>query len=164
MVSRIEGCDGQRAIGLNCADGSLIDKNRSSGSATLDGQCGHARLRLGVWARLRLQAEDQFGVFTLADGDLLLGRILKAVLGDLYNVILELEIRQAQLAASSELRLKFSVEKNFGVVLTCNDKESACIATGFYVTGVGGRLITGSDFSGRGIGRNSYSRRRRFWS
>jgi hypothetical protein len=113
---------------------------------------------------LRLQAEDQFGVFTLADGDLLLGRILKAVLGDLYNVILELEIRQAQLAASSELRLKFSVEKNFGVVLTCNDKESACIATGFYVTGVGGRLITGSDFSGSGIGRNSYSRRRRFWS
>ena len=117
MVSGTDGGDGERAIGLNRADESLIDEHRGSGSAALNGQRGHARLRLEV--------EDKLGRFALANVDLLLGRILKAALGDLYNVVLELEIRQAQLAGLRELRLKFSVEKNSCVVLTGNDKQRA---------------------------------------
>src|ERR1017187_5969725 len=38
MVSGIDGRNGERAIGLNGADESLIDQNRGSGSAALDGQ------------------------------------------------------------------------------------------------------------------------------
>ena len=125
MVSGIDGGDGKRAIRLNGADGSLVDENRGSGSAALDGQRGQARL-LRPWLEvLRLEIEDKPGLFALANADLLLGRILKAALGDLHNVVLELEIRQAQLAGLSELRLKFSVEKNFCVVLTGDDKERA---------------------------------------
>ena len=141
MVSGIDGGDGERAIGLNGADESLIDENRGSGSAALDGQRGQARLRLEV--------EDKPGLFALANADLLLGRILKAALGDLYNVVLELEIRQAQLAGLSELRLKFSVEKNSCVVLTGNDEERAQV-----VTGLRGRLIGDRYRSGGGVGRN----------
>jgi len=128
MVSGIDGGDGERAIGLNRADGSLIDENCGSGHAALDGQRGQARLRLEV--------EGKPGLFTLADADLLLGRILKAALRDLYNVVLELEIRQAQLAGLSELPLKFPVEKNLCVVLTGDDKERAQVGAG-----LGGRLI-----------------------
>ena len=46
MVSGIDGGNGERAIGLNGADGSLIDENRGSGNAPLDGQRGQTRLRL----------------------------------------------------------------------------------------------------------------------
>src|SRR5208337_2927180 len=145
MISGIDGGDGERAIALNSTDESLIDKNRGSGSAALDGQRGQARLRLEV--------EDKPGLFALADADLLLGRILKAALRDLHNVVLQLEIRQAQLAGLSELPLKFSVEKNFCVVLTGNHNERAQV-----VTGLGGRLIIGCnserDFSGGGVGRS----------
>jgi hypothetical protein len=130
----------------------LIDENRGSGSATLDAQRGQAGLRL--------KAEHQLGLIALANADLLRGRILKAVLGDSYNVFLELEIRQAQLACLRELPLKFSVEKNPCVVLSSNDKESTQV-----VTGVGGRLIIGwlifdRDFSGGGLGGNARSRQR----
>ena len=132
MVSGIDGGDGKRAIGLNGADESLIDENRGSRSAALDGQRGQARLGCGCGSRLK----DKLGLFALANADLLLGRILKAALGDLYNVVLELEIRQAQLAGLSELPLKFSVKKNSCVVLTGNDKQRAQVAAG-----LGGRLI-----------------------
>ena len=64
MVSGIDGGDGECAIGLNRADESLIDENRGSGSAALDGQRGQARLRLEV--------EDKPGLFALANADLLL--------------------------------------------------------------------------------------------
>ena len=76
-------------------DDSLIDEDRGSGRSALNGQRSEPRLRLGVQARLRLEVEDQLGLFALANRDLLLGRILKAALGDLYNVLLEFEIRQA---------------------------------------------------------------------
>src|SRR6266852_5471935 len=85
VISGIDGGDKERAVGLNGADESLIDENRGSGNAALDRQRGQARLRLEV--------EDQPGRFALANADLLLRRILKAALGDLYNVVLELEIR-----------------------------------------------------------------------
>ena len=83
--------------------------------------------RRGWGWRLKIEAA---GLFALANADLLLGRILKAALRDLYNVVLEFEIRQAQLAGLSELPLKFSVEKNSCVVLTGNDKERAQVVTG----------------------------------
>ena len=73
MVSGIDGGDGERAIGLNGADQSLIDENRGSGSAALYVQRGEARLRL--------EAECKPGLFVLANADLLRGRILKAALG-----------------------------------------------------------------------------------
>ena len=113
----------------------------------MDGQRGQARLRLEV-LRLqvpRLQAKDKLGLFALANADLLRRRILKAAPGDLYNVVLELEIRQAQLPGLSDLPLKFSVEKNACVVLTGNDKQRAQV-----VTKVRGRLIIDRDFSGGG--------------
>ena len=59
-----------------------------------------------------MEVEDKRGLVALADTDYLLGRILKAALRDLYNVVLELEIRQAPLAGLRELPLKFSVEKD----------------------------------------------------
>ena len=43
MVSGIDSGDGERAIGLNGADQSLIDENRGSRSAALDGQRGQTR-------------------------------------------------------------------------------------------------------------------------
>lgn len=85
VVSGIHSGDGERAVGRNGADESLVDKNRGSGSTALDGQRGQAKLRLEV--------EDKAGLFALANPDLLRGRILKAVLGDLYNVVLKLQIR-----------------------------------------------------------------------
>jgi hypothetical protein len=144
MVSGIDGGDGERAIGLNGADGSLIDKNQGSRSAALDGQCGQTRLRL----RLGLEVEDKTGLFALANADLLLGRILKAAFRDLYNVVLGLESWQAQLAGFRELPLKFTVEKNFCIVLAGNDEERAQV-----VPGVGGRLILGSGLSSSRFGR-----------
>lgn len=90
MVSGIDGGDGERAIGPNGAEESLIDENRGPGSGALDGQRGQARLRLEF---LWLEGEDKLGLLALANADLLLGRILKAALGDLHNVVLELEIR-----------------------------------------------------------------------
>ena len=69
MVSGIDGGDRERAIGLNGADETLINENRSSGSAALDGQRGLARLGL----RLRLEIEDEPGLFALANADRLLG-------------------------------------------------------------------------------------------
>ena len=165
MVSGIDRGDRECAIGLNRADQSLINQNRGSGSAALEGQRGQPRLRLQI---LRLQVEDEPGLFVLVNTDLLWRRILKAALGDLYNVVLQFEIRQAQLAGLSELPLQFSVEKNSCVVLTGNHNERAQV-----VTGLGGRLIGGwligdrmmidRDFSGRGVGRNTQSRQRRRW-
>jgi hypothetical protein len=133
---------------------------------------------------LGLQTKDKSGLFAFADADRLLGRILKAALRDFYNVVLGLEIRQAQLAGLSQLRLKVSVEKNFCVVLTGNDNERALA-----VTRLGGRLIVGRLIVGRliigrliigrliigrpiidrgvssgGVGRNTRSRRRWFGS
>jgi len=84
MVSGIDGGDGERAIGLNGADGSLIDENRGSGSAALNDQ----RCR----TRLRLEVERKSGRLVLANADGLLRRILKAGLRNLYNVVLEFEI------------------------------------------------------------------------
>src|SRR6266849_7485277 len=86
----------------SCTDESLIDENRGPGSAALDGQRGQAKQRLEI--------KDKPGLFALANADLLLGRILKAALRDLYNVVLVLEIRKEQLAGLSESRLKGSVE------------------------------------------------------
>src|SRR5579864_507341 len=57
----------------------------------------------------------------------------------------------------SKLPLQLSVEKNSGVVLTGNDQERA-----HGVTGLGGRLITGRDFSGSRVGRKARIRRRWF--
>jgi len=102
MVSGIDGGDGECAIGLNGADLRLIDENRGSGRAALDGQRSQARLRLEI--------ENEPGRFSVAKADLLLRRILKTALGDLYNVVLEFEIRQSQLAGLRVLPLKFSVE------------------------------------------------------
>src|SRR5580658_9163598 len=146
MVSRTDGRDGKRAIGVNGADEALIHENRCSGSAALDGQRGQARL--GLRLRLRLEVEDKSGLLSLANADLLLGGILEAAFGDLYNVVLEFEIWEAQLAGSSKLPLKFSVEKDSCVVLTGNDKERAQV-----MTGLDGRVILGRNF-GRDSGRN----------
>ena len=88
MVPGIDGGDGERAIGLNGTDGSLIDENSGSRGATLDGQRGQERLGL-----LGLEVENKPGLSPLANADLLLGGILKAAFRDLYNVVLELEIR-----------------------------------------------------------------------
>lgn len=77
-----------------------------------------------------MEIENESGFFAWANADLLLWGILKAALGNLYNVILEIEIRYAQLAGLSELPLKSPVEKNAGVVLTGNDKKRAHVATG----------------------------------
>ena len=177
----IDGGGGKRAIGLNGADESLIDENLGSGNTALDGQRSQARLRLEVLGLqiprlqiLGLQTKDKSGLFAFADADRLLGRILEAALRDFYNVVLGLEIRQAQLAGLSQLRLKVSVEKNFCVVLTGNDNERALA-----VTRLGGRLIVGRLIVGRliigrpiidrgvssgGVGRNTRSRRRWFGS
>ena len=83
-------------------------------------------MRLG----LRLEVEDEPGLLALANADFLLGRILKAALRDLYNIVLGFEIWQAQLAGLSELPFKFSVERNSCAVLTGNDKERAQVVTG----------------------------------
>jgi len=160
MVSGIDGGDGERAIGLNDPNESLIDENRGSRSAAPDGQRGQARLGL----RLRLEVEDKLGLFALANADLLLGWVLEAALGNLYNVVLELEIRQAQLAGLSELPLKFPVEKNSCVVLTGNDKERAQIVTGLRGGVIVVQLIIERDFSGGDVGRNIRSGRRWFGS
>src|SRR5439155_18934710 len=125
-------------VGLKGADESLIDENTGSGSAALDGQRGQARLRL--------ELEYKPGLFVLVNEDFLLGRILKAGFRNLYNVVLEFEIRQAQLAGSSQLPLKSSVEKNFGVVLTGNDNQCAQV-----VAGLGERMTSSRNFRGYGI-------------
>ena len=93
--------------------------------------------------------KNKLGRFAFANVDILRGRILKAALGDLYNVVLELEVRQTQLAGLSELLLKLSVEKDACVVLTGNDEESAKIGSG-----VGGRVIVDCSLSGGGDGSN----------
>jgi hypothetical protein len=108
--------------------------------------------------RLRLEVEDQ-GLLALANADLLLGRILKAAFGDLYKVVPELEIRQAQLAGMSELPLKFSVEKDSCVILTGYDQERAQV-----LTGLGGRLVIERGFGRGGVGRKWRSRQRWFGS
>ena len=84
-------------------------------------------LRLDV---LRLKGEDKLGRVAAANADLLRRRVLEAGLGDLDNVVLELEVRQAQLARVRELRLKLSVEKNFCVVLTGNDEDRSQVVSG----------------------------------
>jgi hypothetical protein len=139
VVSGIDAGDRERAIGWNGAHRSLIDENCGSGSTAQDGQRGQARLRL--------EAEGNAGRIASANANLLRGRILKAALRDLYDVVLKFEIRQAQLAGASELRLRFSVEKNSCIVLTGNYNERAQA-----VTGVGWRLITGRDFRRAGVG------------
>ena len=55
----------------------------------------------------------------------------------------------------SELPLKFSVEKNSGVVLAGNDEQRPQVVTGF-----GGRPIIGRDFSGLGVGEKRHGRLR----
>ena len=42
-----------------------------------------------------MEVENELGLFAFANTNLLRGRILKAALRDLYNVVLELEIRYA---------------------------------------------------------------------
>ena len=127
------------------------------------------RLQLLRLNALRLQIEDKPGLFALANADLLLRRVLKAALGNLDNVVLEFEIRQAQLAGVSELRLKFSVEKNSGVVLTGDDQERAQIVVGLRERLILdrmflGRLISARDSSRGSVGRNTRSRHRRLGS
>ena len=75
-----------------------------------------------------------------------------------------------QLAGLSELALWFSVEKNFGVVLTGNDQERPQFVTGQWfldrlpVLNYGRRLIITRDLSGGILGRKPHSRRRWFRS
>ena len=69
MVSRIDGGDRERALGRNRADQSLIDENRGSGSAVLDGQRRKARLRL---QGLRLEAKGKCRLFAPPNADFLL--------------------------------------------------------------------------------------------
>src|SRR5580658_4426214 len=157
MVPGDDGGDGERAIGLNGANGSLIDENRSSGHAALDGQRGQPSLGLRLRLWLRLEVEDKPGLFALANADLLLGRILKAAFGDLYNVVPGLEIWHAQLACLSELPLRLTVEKNSCIVLTSNDKERAQI-----VAGVCGRSTIGCNFSRSRVGRSAQGRQNCF--
>src|SRR5262249_54948197 len=110
VVSGIDGRDGKRAIRLNRTDGGLIDQNRGSGSAPLDGQ----RCQMRLW----LKVENKLGLFVFSNADRLLRSILKTVLRNLYNVVLRFKIRQAQLTSSGELPLNLSVEKNSCVILT----------------------------------------------
>ena len=95
----------------------------------------------------RQEVENQAGLFTLAKTDLLLGRILKAGFGDLYNVVPGCEIRQAQLAALRELPLKDSVERDSGAVLTGDDNERGQSGS----SGFGGWVLQG-DFCCAGDG------------
>ena len=116
---------------------------------------------------VRLEIEYKPCLFAPANTDLLLGRILKAALRDLYNVVLEFEIRQAQLPALRELPLKFSVDKNFCFVLTGDDNEGAQVVTGLDGWArcgcrCGGGLINGCGFFD-GVGRRLWSRCRGLW-
>lgn len=77
-----------------------------------------------------MEVKNQPGLFALANADRLRRRILKAALGDFYNVVFGLEIRQAQLAGLSELPLQSSVEKNSCIVLTGKDQQRAHVVTG----------------------------------
>src|SRR5271155_5562702 len=78
-----------------------------------------------------LQIENQFALLAFAKANLLFGKILKTSLRYSDNVILEVEIRNAQLAISGELRLKFSVEKDLCLVLSGDYNERAEILAGF---------------------------------
>ena len=100
-----------------------------------------------------MEVENELRLFASANADLLRRRILKAALRDLYHIVLEFEIRQAQLTGLRELRLKGSVEENACAVLTSCDKERAQV-----VTGVGGRPIIGRDFYFGSAGRNGHIR------
>jgi hypothetical protein len=97
--------------------------------------------------RLRLEVKDKLGLFALANANLLRWRILKPILRDLYNIVLQFEIRQAHLAGVSELPLKLSVEKNSCLVLTGKDEERAQVVIGVDGRLIGGRLIINRGFS-----------------
>ena len=88
-------------------------------------QRGQARLR----GKVGLKGEAQPGQVVPSNANLLQRRILKATLRDLYDVVLEFEIRKTQLSTMSELRLQFSVEKDPCIILTDNDKKRARIVT-----------------------------------
>lgn len=98
---------------------------------------------MGLW----FQVEDQLGLFVLPYANGLRRRILKTALGDFYDVIFELEIWQAYLASSSELPLRFSIEKDSDLILTHNHNECTCV-----VSQVRWRRFGRDGFGGRGGG------------
>ncbi len=93
-----------------------------------------------------MKTKDKPGLFASANSDSLWGRILKAVLRNLHNVVFEIEVWHLQQAALGELRLNCAIEKNLRAVLAGNDEEPARV-----MAGLRGRLIIGAGFSGCGI-------------
>src|SRR5229473_318229 len=78
-----------------------------------------------------LQIKNHFGLLAFSNPNLLFGKILESRLGDSHSVVFEWEIRDAQLPPLGRLRLKFSVEKDSGLVLTSDNNQCAQVLAGF---------------------------------
>ena len=79
----------------------------------------------------RLQIEDNSGLFAFANQYFLFRKILESSFGHSYAIIFELEIWNPQFAALRGLRLQFSIEKYFRIVLPGDHNECAQILSGF---------------------------------
>src|SRR5581483_7458986 len=110
MVSGIEVRSRKCSVCLNGADGTLIEQNGGPRRTALNAQRGQMNLRL--------QAEDQLGIFTVAYANFLLRRILEAGFRNLDDIVAGLEIGQPQLTSLRGLVLRFTVEGDVGIILT----------------------------------------------
>src|SRR5580700_7279423 len=79
--------------------------------------------------RNRLQAEGQFGLFPLANPNLLRRKILKARLADRDHVIFWLKIRNPQLSTLRGSLLHLSIEIDSRFVLVRDNDECADVLT-----------------------------------
>jgi len=75
-----------------------------------------------------LQIEDELALLSFANPNFLFRYILKPAFGYADDVVLELEIRYAQLPILRELRLRFAVEKHSCLVLTSDDNQRTQVA------------------------------------
>lgn len=81
VVAGIDGCHGERAIGLHGSNWSLVDENGSSGNSALDSE--RRQVRDG------LQIENYLGLLAFADADFLFRLVLETALGDANHVVLD---------------------------------------------------------------------------
>ena len=123
MVSRVDGCDGERSVGLNRSYRGLVDQNRGPWNSTLDRQ--RSEVRDG------LQIENQFALLAFANPDSLIRNFLESAFGYSHHVIFEFEIRNPQLAALREPWLEDAVEENSGLVLTGHYHQRAQVLSRF---------------------------------
>src|SRR6202043_1184514 len=113
VISGIDGCHGERTVGPYGSNRSPVDEYGCSRNSALNDQ--RRRNNHG------LQIENHFGLLAFANADLLFWKILESALGHSYNVFLEFEVGDAQLATLGGLPLKFTVKKNPCLVLTSDD-------------------------------------------